>query len=330
MKRIRKELSDLEINIEKAIKEKKKLISEKEKEKILSNNSYKKQMKEKLEEANRSLKIWKNKEIEGSKKLSILQNLQLVVELENQSERIEYYIDQNTKLREKITELTREVSTHKYVEVNFSKKSNSNQQKILELTEQQNKRMGKLQQFQEKQKKCEMRAKNLENNKSISVKNRKIQKDIFQLENQIKYLSKSKLSLIKKNETLNKNLVHIQNKSFFNIDFIKENYKNEIDFDSEFFKSKLFKNEEILLDQLGIDKSQTGEIIDQLIVELYPLMKSLIINVYSREKNQISEIISLTQTQVKKFDMNNKTLKYPDYLKKEKRIQEKAMLLMDD
>lgn len=87
------EISDLETNLNKALDEKMFLFSEKEKEKILSNHSYKIQMRQKLKEANESLQIMKNKELEGNKKLSILRNLHLVVELENQSDRIEYHLE---------------------------------------------------------------------------------------------------------------------------------------------------------------------------------------------------------------------------------------------
>ena len=43
-----------------------------------------------------------------------------MVELENQSDRIEDQIETNKELTEKIQDLQREVNTHKYVEVNFS------------------------------------------------------------------------------------------------------------------------------------------------------------------------------------------------------------------
>ena len=62
----------LQESLRQSLEEKMMLQSDKEKEKIISNHSYKIQMREKLEEANRSLQLMKKKELEGTKKLSIL------------------------------------------------------------------------------------------------------------------------------------------------------------------------------------------------------------------------------------------------------------------
>lgn len=151
----------LQDSLRDSLEEKMLLLSEKEKEKIVSNHSYKIQMREKLEEANRSLQLMKKKELEGTKKLSILQNLQLVVELENQADKIEQHLEENEKLREKCEELQREVNTHKFVEVNFSKKSVKNQKTILDLTNQQNINLNTIKNLKDKQSNLELEIKRL-------------------------------------------------------------------------------------------------------------------------------------------------------------------------
>lgn len=148
---MRQQIQSLQENLQKSLEEKLLLQSEKEKEKILSNHSYKILMKEKLEEANHSLQMMKKKELEGTKKLSILQNLQLIVELENQSDKIEHHLSENEKLRTEVEELHREVNTHKCVEVNFSKKSVKNQKLILTLTHQLNESSNNLKRLIEQQ-----------------------------------------------------------------------------------------------------------------------------------------------------------------------------------
>ena len=60
------------------------------------------------------------------------------MELENQADKIEWHLEENERLRVSVEELQREVNTHKFVEVNFSKKSIKNQKLILELTNKQN------------------------------------------------------------------------------------------------------------------------------------------------------------------------------------------------
>ena len=66
----------------------------------------------------------KKKEIEINAKLSILQNYQLSLELENFSSKINQLLKENKKLQELIDQKTRDIDIQKSSEVDFAEKEN--------------------------------------------------------------------------------------------------------------------------------------------------------------------------------------------------------------
>lgn len=128
------EIKELERKLIELTDEKQFVYAEKEKQKILSNFVLKKEMKANLEDAHNSLLDMKNKEIEATKKLSILQNIQLCIELEHQSNRIDSLLSENDVLQADIGKLSREVDTYKFIEESFTNKAATNQREVLKLT----------------------------------------------------------------------------------------------------------------------------------------------------------------------------------------------------
>ena len=64
-----------------------------------------------------------DEQLQTTTKLTILQNQQLTSELEHQSKQCEELIYQNTKLKEQIETLRRDVEIHKEVEKELAKRS---------------------------------------------------------------------------------------------------------------------------------------------------------------------------------------------------------------
>ena len=80
----------------------------------------------------------KNKEIQATKKLSILQNIQLSIELENQSNRVDSLIEENDKLQDLIERYKREIDSFKFIEGDFTKKATKLQNEIIKERSKQN------------------------------------------------------------------------------------------------------------------------------------------------------------------------------------------------
>lgn len=98
----------------------------------------KNEMKAKVNEAHSSLAAMKNKEIQATKKLSILQNIQLSIELENQSNRVDSLIEENDKLQDLIERYKREIDSFKFIEGDFTKKATKLQNEIIKERSKQN------------------------------------------------------------------------------------------------------------------------------------------------------------------------------------------------
>lgn len=128
------DIKELEKRLVELTEEKQLVFAEKEKQKILSNFVLRKEMKANLEDAHNTLLDMKSREIEATKKLSILQNIQLCIELEQQSNRIDALMTENDALQADIGKLTREVETYKFIEDSFTKKAAKHQREVLKLT----------------------------------------------------------------------------------------------------------------------------------------------------------------------------------------------------
>lgn len=131
------EIKELEQQLVELTEEKQRVYADKEKQKILSNCVLRKEMQNNLEDAQGMLVDMKTKEIEATKKLSILQNIQLCIELEQQSNRIDVLLNDNDRLQADISKLSMEIETYKYVEDSFTKKAAENQREVLRLTDTQ-------------------------------------------------------------------------------------------------------------------------------------------------------------------------------------------------
>ena len=76
-------------------------------------------MENKIREANQSLQEMKHKEVETTKKLSILQNFQLNMELDSHSSKIEALIKQNKTLQDQMREVFVYIDSYKDLEGQF-------------------------------------------------------------------------------------------------------------------------------------------------------------------------------------------------------------------
>ena len=104
-KALEDEMRQLEQSLEEAVLSKNFLLANKEKERIKENEWNKKEMIKKIQEADSSLQKMKKKEIETTKKLSILQNFQLNMELDSHSHKIDKLIHENKKLQSELNQL---------------------------------------------------------------------------------------------------------------------------------------------------------------------------------------------------------------------------------
>jgi chromosome segregation ATPase len=118
-KKLEKEMMKMELDLDNAIKSKNLLLAEKEKERIKANEWNKKEMIKKIQEADNSLQKMKKREVETTKKLSILQNFQLNMELDSHSKKIDKLIRENKKLQSQLNELFLTIGSYKGVEKNF-------------------------------------------------------------------------------------------------------------------------------------------------------------------------------------------------------------------
>lgn len=287
-------------------------------------------MKEKLEEANRSLKIMKNKEMEGTRYLSMLQNKQLLVELKNQSNQIEFRIEENKVLKRKIEELEREVSTQKFVEINFSKKSTRNQKRILGLTENQNFLVEKFHKYLKMEKKIEKKIFEMEGIGAKEDLDGDLEKRIFDLERNLRNFGKIEKEIFRKNGNLKKNLGLVQKKSFFNIDYMKEFYDEVFNFESEIFTKKFWKSKKNLKEKIKIEENKEIECIEHLVIEIYPLLKSLILNTFLIEEKNLVRKLESNNIQLPKIKSNLDCGKNKSFMKKKKDIENKIKILMMD
>jgi chromosome segregation ATPase len=144
-KRLEKEMRKMELDLDNAIASKNLLLAEKEKERIKANEWNKKEMIKKIQEADNSLQKMKKREVETTKKLSILQNFQLNMELDSHSKKIDKLIRENKKLQNQLNELFLDIGSYKGVEKDFyrqiekiDERSHKAQEKIKKLEKEVN------------------------------------------------------------------------------------------------------------------------------------------------------------------------------------------------
>lgn len=117
--RLEEDMRRLEANLESAMRRKNVSLAEEEKKRIRANEWNRNEMIKKIKEADSSLQKMKKKEVETTKKLSILQNFQLNMELDSHSKKIDKLIQDNKKLQNQLNELFLTIGSYKGVENNF-------------------------------------------------------------------------------------------------------------------------------------------------------------------------------------------------------------------
>jgi hypothetical protein len=117
--RLEEDMRRLSGNLENALRRKNMSLAEEEKKRIRANEWNRNEMIKKIKEADTSLQKMKKKEVETTKKLSILQNFQLNMELDSHSKKIDKLIQENKKLQHQLNELFLTIGSYKDVEQNF-------------------------------------------------------------------------------------------------------------------------------------------------------------------------------------------------------------------
>ena len=212
------------------------------------------------------------KYMDVSTKLTLLQNHQLLVQLDYQTQQLEESTKKNELLEKKIFDLTRDLEVHKEVEIAFAEKNKKLKTELLKYKKEDNKSEIKLSE------------ENGSNNKSNGEINAQQSSNISQMSNQ----NSSYMNKINNNDyiriiNLEKKVINLEKK----LDLKKKEY-NELKDKNELFENT-FKNQE---------KKYSG---------LYHFLEDSLNNFFSDEYILKNKEIYINKESLKKFYFNNLT-----------------------
>jgi hypothetical protein len=212
------------------------------------------------------------KYMDVSTKLTLLQNHQLLVQLDYQTQQLEESTKKNELLEKKIFDLTRDLEVHKEVEIAFAEKNKKLKTELLKYKKEDNKSDIKLSE------------ENGSNNKSNGEINAQQSSNISQMSNQNSpYMNKINNNEYLRIINLEKKVINLEKK----LDLKKKEY-NELKEKSEHFENTI-KNQE---------KKYTG---------LYNFLEDSLNNFFSDEYILKNKEIYISNESLKKFDFNNLT-----------------------
>jgi len=212
------------------------------------------------------------KYMDVSTKLTLLQNHQLLVQLDYQTQQLEESTKKNELLEKKIFDLTRDLEVHKEVEIAFAEKNKKLKTELLKYKKEDNKSDIKLSE------------ENGSNNKSSGDINAQQSSNISQMSNQNSpYINKMNNNDYLRIINLEKKVINLEKK----LELKKKEY-NELKDKSELFENT-FKNQE---------KKYSG---------LYHFLEESLNTFFSDEYILNNKEIFISKESLQKFDFNNLT-----------------------
>jgi hypothetical protein len=235
-------------------------------------SNLKNKMKEKIDQIQAKETELNVQYMDVSTKLTLLQNHQLLVQLDYQTQQLEESTKKNELLEKKIFDLTRDLEVHKEVEIAFAEKNKKLKTELLKYKKEDNKSDIKLSE------------ENGSNNKSNGEINAQQSSNISQMSNQNSpYMNKINNNEYLRIINLEKKVINLEKK----LDLKKKEY-NELKEKSEHFENTI-KNQE---------KKYTG---------LYNFLEDSLNNFFSDEYILKNKEIYISNESLKKFDFNNLT-----------------------
>ena len=212
------------------------------------------------------------KYMDVSTKLTLLQNHQLLVQLDYQTQQLEESTKKNELLEKKIFDLTRDLEVHKEVEIAFAEKNKKLKTELLKYKKEDNKSDIKLSE------------ENGSNNKSSGDINAQQSSKLSQMSNQNSpYINKMNNNDYLRIINLEKKVINLEKK----LELKKKEY-NELKDKSELFENT-FKNQE---------KKYSG---------LYHFLEESLNTFFSDEYILNNKEIFISKESLQKFDFNNLT-----------------------